>query len=755
MNFENIPQELKQYGLFCTWKLDNDRGKIPYNPVTKTLAKSNNKNTFHSYGHILPHLAEYYAINDKGQMTGGLGLGIFNGFSAIDIDDCRDPKTGELNALAKDVVEFCQSYTEASPSGKGVRIIFKTNTMIDKATHYINNRNIGLEIYISENTNKYVTLTGDVLFNNDISEIDISYIIDRYMKKASSGTVVPVDMDVIDDLDIKLRNALRFNAILKDLWHNKAPGSGSNESELDLSLCNSLAFVFEGNYPAIETAFVSSPYFKSKDSKHVDKWNNHPTYREGTIKASITRFHNYKMMQVQEFELNDTGNAHRFVDNFEHLIRYNVDNKVWMTYNGNYWQPDIYNHVKNLAEIVIEQMKQEALLSNGDNRKELSKNVKRVLSSGGKESMIKEAQHLKTMPVTNADFDLEDHTFNCKSGLIDLKTGKIIPPSKEHMLSRYSDVEIVKGSPKLWLKFLGEIFAGKEELIEYIQRVLGYSMTGYTKEQSMFIFLGDGSNGKSLLLEIVTKILSTYATTSAVDILVERKNQNANMSEIARLNKVRTVITDETEMGDRLREAGIKSMTSDHGYITARFLYGNEFTFKPQFKIFMATNHRPIIRGTDHGIWRRIKIIPFDVIIPDDKQDRYLGEKLWNERGQILNWMVEGAIKWHKTGLQTPSLINNAITDYRSEMDLVQRWINDSCELDNTYTTPAIDLFKNITQYIYDNKEFQMSNTLFGRNMSKKFKKRRVGNTTHYIGIKLRTVSLVDALDSIEVDKNV
>lgn len=757
MNFDNIPSELKQYGLFCTWKLD-DRGKIPYNPVTKTLAKSNNKNTFHSYQQILPFLSEYYQIDESGKILGGLGLGIFNGYSAIDIDDCRDPKSGELSALANDVIQFCSSYTEISPSGKGIRIILKTPTLINKETHYINNRNNGLEIYISDNTNKYVTITGNVLYNNDIAEIDISYIVDRYMKKNTNqaATIQPtIDAEILEDVDIKLRNALRYNPRLKELWENKAPGSGSNESELDQSLCNSLAFVFEGNYPAIEQAFIKSPYFLSKDDKHVKKWYNHPTYREETIKGAITRFHNYKMQQVQEFELNDTGNAHRFVDNFNHLVRFNVDNKQWMVYNGHYWQNDTYNHVKNLAEIVIEQMKQDALAAYGEQRKELFKNVKRVLSSSGKESMIREAQHLKSIPVTNADFDTEDYLFSTKSGVVDLRNGTILEANKEQMLSRHSDVEIDKGEPKLWLKFLSEIFNNRTDIIEYIQRILGYAMTGYTKEQSMFIFLGDGSNGKSLLLEVVSKILGSYGTTSSVDILVERRNHSANMSEIARLNNIRTVITDETEMGDRLKESGIKSMTSDHGYITARFLYGNEFTFKPKFKIFMATNHRPIIRGTDHGIWRRIKIIPFDVIIPDDKQDRYLGEKLYNERGKILWWMIEGSMKWFKDGLKTPNLISAAITDYRSEMDLVQRWINENCEIDSTATTPSIELFKNITQYIYDNKEFQMSNTLFGRNMSKKFKKRRIGNTTHYIGIRLRTKTIVEALDEVEGDSDI
>ena len=742
MNMQNIPLELKQNALFCTWKLEPN-GKVPYNPVSGFRAKSNNPNTFHSWSTILNYISEYYVIDDKGKATGGVGLGIFNGYSAIDIDHCVG-EDGKLSDMANDIVHFINSYTEYSPSGTGIRIIFKTPTLINKETHYIHNQNIGLEIYISNNTNKFVTLTGNTLFNNDIAEVDISYIVEKYMSKTTRKIAVDTVYNVLDEEDVKIKNKLRVSAKFREIWHKDAPGSGADESEIDLTLCNFLAEVFEGNYNAIEQSFQMSPYFKSKDDKHKDKWLSRSDYREETIKKAITRYHQFKIDQLEEFELNDTGNAHRFAKNFDGQVLFNVDNAHWMIYNGKYWQHDTYKVIKNYAEIVIEEMKQEAMIAQGDKQKKMLYNIKRVMQSSGKEAMIREAEHLGTIPVTNADFDAQQYLFNTQSGVVDLRDGTIKPHDKELMLSRYSDIAIDRAKPALWLKFLDEIFKGNKDLIEYIQRVLGYAMTGYTKEQAMFIFLGDGANGKSLLLETFSKIMGGYATTSSVEILVERKAHASNMSEIARLARIRAVMTDETEMGDKLRESGIKSMTSDYGYITARFLYGNEFVFKPEFKIFMATNHRPIIRGTDHGIWRRIKIIPFDVIIPDDKQDRYLGEKLRNEYGRILWWCIEGAKKWWNDGIAQPKIINQSVQEYRSEMDLVQKWITDNCETDPQYTESATRLFENITDYIDKNKEFKMSNTLFGRNMGKKFEKRRIGNVTMYLGIRLRKKSFVE-----------
>lgn len=748
MRLENIPQELKSYGLFCTWKLVEGKGKIPYNPATRTLAKSNNKNTFLSYEDVLKYIGEYTIKDEDNKPIGGLGLGIFNGYSAIDIDKCREPKTGKLTEMAIDIIEFCKSYTEVSPSGTGIRIIFKTENTIDKKTHYVMNQQLGLEIYISDNTNKYVTLTGDVLYPAEIETIDITYILERYMKKSADATTLPTIKNSVDDYDMKIKNALKYNVKFKELWESTASGSGGNESETDLSLCNMLAVIFEGNYTAIDDAFRSSPYYGTKDVVHRDKWEKRNDYREETLKKSVSWYHQYRLERSTEFEFNDTGNARRFANTYKDVIRYNVDNLRWMVWNGKYWQDDMFSSVKIMAEAVIEQMRIDMNnASSEETRKAIIANIKYTMKSSNKQAMIREAQHIEGIPVTNFMFDQEPYYFNCRSGVVDIRTGQILEHDKSLHITRYTDIEVSYERPELWLKFLSEIFEGNKQLIDYVQRVFGYALTGYMKEQSMFILHGDGSNGKSLLLEVIAKIIGSYGTTSSVNILVERKMQATNMSEIARLNKVRYVVTDETEIGDKLRESAIKTMTSDYGDIVARFLYGNEFTFKPTFKIFMATNHKPIIRGTDHGIWRRIKLIPFNVVIPDDKQDRSLGDKLRHEYPKILGWLLQGAKLWFESGLSVPETMSDAITEYRSEMDLVQKWINDNCEVDVHLVTPATDLFKNLTQYCIDNKEFQMSNTLFGRNIGKKFDKKRIGGVTCYLGIALRKDRLDVAID--------
>lgn len=734
MIWNNIPDELKDEGLWCCWRL-TEKGKQPFDPVSGNMARSNDPSTFHTFKTALEHLHNYYSFDEQGNATGGLGLGVFRGFSAIDIDHCIDDD-GVMNDMAKDIVDYCQSYTEISPSGKGIRIIIKTDTELNKETHYVNNRKIGLEIYLSDQTNKYVTITGNVLYSSKIATIDIRYILEKYMKKETYESVMRTEQKTDITFDI---NNYTSDSKLQSLWYGVAPGSGANESELDLALVSKISFYLQGDLEKVNEAFMSSPYYTSKDPEHKRKWEVRSDYRNRTLRQSLKTLSTVSTTP-DKLTLTDTGNAHRFVQMFGDKIRFNVDNKRWMFWNGKNWQTDVYGNIKNYAEVVIERMRLQAKSENDeDTRKAMLQNVRRALQSSGKVAMIKESEHVEGIPVTNDDFDQNPFLFNTGTGVVDLKTGDIEPHSKDLMLSRYTPYEVKVGTPKRWLEFLGEVFEHDSDMIKYVQRIMGYSMTGSTKEQVMFMLIGDGSNGKSLMLEIMNEALGSYGATSNVEILLEKKSGGGeNRGEIARLAGVRHVVTDEAKLGDKLNESAIKTLTSGIGKIVARFLYGNEFEFTPIFKIFMASNYKPTIRGTDHGIWRRIKVVPFKVVIPDEKQDKDLKAKLIREMPQILNWMIEGAIEWQRIGLASPKKIEKETNEYRSEMDVVQRWLEETCMFDSEYRESSSELFKNFSNYVQTNKEYQLSHTMFGRNLSKKFQKRVYGGTTYYVGLKLK-----------------
>lgn len=721
--FESIPQELISNGLWCCWKR-TEKGKVPYDVVKGTLAKSNDRSTFYQFGVVSKYL-QYYD---------GLGIGIFNGFSAIDIDSCI--VDGVISDMAQEIIDFCQSYTEISPSGTGIRIIFKNKKIdFDKSTYYINNRKLKLEIYIEGVTNKFVTITGNTILHCDVNTVDIEYILNKYMKK---NTIV-VNRNPTGVATTDIDKFILKDKKLNELWNNNAPGSAANESELDLALCCKLAFYLQRDPVAIRAAFECSPYYNSKDAKHLKKWET--SYSDNTIQTAIDGCievynPNYN---TRHYDFNDTGNAHRFVDRFGEDIKYNVDNKTWMIWNGINWQFDIFGNVKNLAEELIRDMKNEAFsITDADTQKEMLKNVNRLFNKSGKEAMLVEAQHLELIPVNNDMFDKNDYLFNCLSGVVNLRNGSVMEHNKLLLLNKIASVSVSNDKPKKFLVFLNDMFEGNQELIHYLHKAFGYSLTGDCREQCMFILVGDGNDGKSLLLQIIQEVIGDYAATSNPDLLLDKKTQNGNLSEVARLKGVRYCVVNELKLGDRLNEAGVKDITSGNNKIVARFLYGNEFEFLPKMKIWLATNYEPRIIGTDKGIWRRIVKIPCKRSLKDEEVDKDLIYKLRDEKDQILGWLIEGCLLWQKEGLKLPDCLMTEKEKYRTDQDIIQQWVNECCEQHPQYIERASDLFQSFKNYCSRNNEFPYSQTSFGRNFSKKFDKRTSCGAICYVGVRLK-----------------
>lgn len=744
--WENIPQELKFNALWCCWK-KTEKGKIPYDVKFKTLAKSNDRHTFYNFKTILNHVQEYLRFDENGKQVGGIGLGIFEGYSAIDIDHCID-ENGKISDMAQEIIDYCQSYTEKSPSKTGIRIIFKSDLKdFDKKKWYINNSKIGLEVYIEGATNKFVTITGDVLYPCEIVNVDITYILNKYMLKKQRQTPQVESINYINNTDIEV--FLNKDKKLNELWYSRASGFGGNESNTDLALCTKLAFYCNRDFEQIATAFENSPYFQSKDEQHKEKWLVRQDYKINTINTAIescTAVYNpnYSVQTGGKYQkvysLTDTGNSHRFVDKFSDDIRYNVDNNAWMIWNGKYWQFDVFKNIKNYAELMTEEMKIEAFsLTDLEQQKEILKNVNRLYSSSGKEAMLKEAQHLDNIPVGNDSFDKDDFLFNCANGVIDLKTGNLLKHSKSMLLNKYSDVEYTNETPTRFLEFLNEILNHDADVIDYMQKLFGYAMTGSTKEQKMWMFVGDGSNGKSLLLQIISEVLGDYAASTTPELLLDEKTQAQNFSALARLKGKRTVITSETKLGDKLNEKMVKTMTGGNDKLTARFLYANEFEFYPKMKIFMATNYDPVIRGVDNGIWRRIVKIKFDRIFTEDEQDVDLIDKLRLEKSGILNWMVQGCLKWQADKrLKEPDAIKNNTKEYRTDMDIVQRWLDERCTINVNAKEKASILYGDFKTYLNNTGEYPMTMTMFGRNFGKKFKKKVLNGNIIYMGVELK-----------------
>ena len=344
--------------------------------------------------------------------------------------------------------------------------------------------------------------------------------------------------------------------------------------------------------------------------------------------------------------------------------------------------------------------------------------------------MIEVVQHL--IPIQPHVFDKSLDFFNVQNGYLDLKTGVLHEHDKDKYFTRISPVEYTdKSDCPMWLDFLDTIFDGDKTLVNYIQTAVGYSLCGSTEEQVMFILYGNGRNGKSVFLNIITELFGNYTANISPDALMTKKANGGASSEIARLDGVRLATTSESNDGDRLAEGLVKQLTGGDT-ITARFLYGNEFDFTPQFKLWMTTNHKPIIRGTDDGIWRRLAIIPFTTKISLDKVDRNLTNKLKRELPAILNWAVEGHLNWKSFGLKEPKIVRDQRKDYRKEMDVIECFIDDCCEAGKEKQVKSKILYEAYRDWAKENGQYSMNSTKFGREVSKKFEKKRESTGYHF-----------------------
>ncbi|GHU07062.1 hypothetical protein FACS1894151_00830 [Spirochaetia bacterium] len=288
----------------------------------------------------------------------------------------------------------------------------------------------------------------------------------------------------------------------------------------------------------------------------------------------------------------------------------------------------------------------------------------------------------------------------------------------------------------------------KADIISFVQTVAGWALTGDTSAQTMFMLYGSGANGKSTFLNTIMYLLGDYAIATPTETFM-RKNGDQITNDIARLRGTRFVTTTEAEQGRRLSEPLIKQITGNDR-MTARFLYGEFFNFVPTFKIFIflllrpggsnfLTNHKPVIKGTDYGIWRRIKLIPFTTRIPEDKQDKHLEGKLRAEASGILNWLLEGTLRWRQEGLNVPAAILNATDEYRSEMDVIGNFLKECCVQREGATIRIRELFKAYQDWCEGNNEHACSERFLSLRLKEMgFEKGRTAEARFWSGIALR-----------------
>ena len=741
---ENIPAELKAVRNWVCW-VGSD--KIPKSPANGKNAQSNNSKTWGTFKQAV-QACETFGFD-------GVGFMFAPPYFGVDLDHCLDDKE-----FVDEFVETLGSYAEISKSGAGIHIICTGELPEGRR------RKGKVEMY---QNGRYFIFTGNI-YNPKYTKVvncteSIKVLYSKYLpsdepkvKKPSYAQVSLDDAEIIEKAS-SCRSGHVFSLLYNGSWEGMFP----SQSEADLAFCNHLAFWTQKDAQQMDRIFRSSGLMR-------DKWNKNrgsQTYGNITIGKAIAnctdvyepqKYDDDTLLALalfgdkngnvslkepsKRYDMTDTGNAQRLVDRFGNIIRYSFNRKKWFYWaDGKVWREDTSGEIKKLADIICEDIKQEAFREEDDKTQlDMLKWANKTASSKGKEAMIKEAQHIYGIPAAPEDFDAYSDYINCQNGIVNLRNGELIPHSEKFMMSKICMCEYETGTaqPEKWLQFLDDVTDGDKDLQEYIQKCIGYSLSGSNSEQCAYFLYGMGNNGKSTFLDTISDMMGGYsANTQPETIMMQKYNSGAN-SDIARLKSARFVTCEEPTEGVRLNEGLLKQLTGG-SKITCRFLYGDEFEYTPEFKIWIATNHKPIIRGTDVGIWRRIKLIPFEVNIPKEKVDKNLKYKLRDEFPQILRWAVEGYIKWQKEGMTEPKRVLDATQEYKSEMDLLASFIEQCIEIDYSASDKimASELFRMYSKWAKVNNEYEMSSKKFFREVGNRLpEKGRNGKGIFYSSIK-------------------
>jgi P4 family phage/plasmid primase-like protien len=386
--------------------------------------------------------------------------------------------------------------------------------------------------------------------------------------------------------------------------------------------------------------------------------------------------------EPHEYPLTDAGNAERLIAGFGDRVRYCAAFNAWYLWNGRVWVRDDAGRMLLIATSVARSVHREAAVApTADRSRALSRWAIISESLHARKAMIDSAA--PHIPVLPDEFDARPDLFNCRNGTLELPAMTFREHRKEDMLTKIAAVTYdPKAECPQWLAHLDLIFAGDADSISGFQSMCGYTLLGTNPRQVMFILYGRGRNGKSKTIEVLARIFSDYAVNIAADSLMARRFENAR-SDLARLAGARLATAAEGAEGARMDEAVIKQLTGEY-VITVRKLYENEFEFTPVAKIWMTTNHEPVIPGTDDGIWRRIWMVPFSVQIPEEKCDPDIAAKLLAESPGILNWCLEGLERYFANGsrLVQPKKVSQATANLRTVSDTVGLFLATECVLE-------------------------------------------------------------------------
>jgi putative DNA primase/helicase len=720
-NLQNIPDQLRRKQAWVIWRYEKRNGKktkVPIDAKTGGPASSTDHSTWCSFA----------AACQTKHTANGIGF-VFSGdgIMGVDLDHCVDPQTGAIEPWALEIKNKLNSYTEITPSGTGLHIIFQ-----GKIPPSGGKRKDRFESY---QTDRFFTITGHHLKETPLTieerQSEFAEIHEQVFGKPQfvakkNGSRPPASLQMGDEEVLTLaRNDQKFR-ILYDA--GDIAGYPSH-SEADAALCNKLAFYTGRNESQMDRLFRTSALFREKwDSKRGGS-----TWGTNEIRAACERQReiyspersslpilgatlkpeqspkpavqndsgltgNGQKPDLLQFMNNDSGNSDRIIALSGQDLRFCHPLRNWLVWDGRRWDVDTNKQAHRLAKKAMLAYMAQAVEAGSEAHEKFAKqslDAKRIKAA------LEMAQcEIFVDPV---ELDAEPYLLNFENGMVDLRTGELMPHDRQRMITK-----LVKHACRAeakcprFISFLYRIMGTEadedraERLVKYLQKAVGYSLTAITKEKAVFILWGSGDNGKTTLLGTLRNLLGEYAGLLQIETIMARRDESNNsQADLADLRGRRFIMTSETEENQRLSESKLKRITQGMGSIKAARKYENPIEFTETHKMWIDANHKPVIRGTDNAIWNRLHLIPFTVSIPKAEQERGLGDRFIAEEAEgILAWAVRGAVTWYKDQLGKPPDIEKAGEEWRAESDSFKDFLEDCCIIKPGAGCTSPDLWK-------------------------------------------------------------
>lgn len=455
------------------------------------------------------------------------------------------------------------------------------------------------------------------------------------------------------------------------------------------------------------------------------------------------------MKKTRSAECTDLRNAERFVEKHRSELRFVSAWNKWLAWDGARWILDATGNAERAAQDTARAMLNETATEHANALKAIERAAgdeemlevarKRVgmvkqpldwavetMNATRLRAMVALAKSDASLAVATGELDRDPWLLNVTNGTVDLHTGKLRSHRREDLITKLAPIAYdAKATSPTWDAFLLRAMAGDEELVSFLRRAVGYSLTGDIREHVLFFLFGAGANGKSTFLTTLQSALGDYAAAAPRGLLFKARGGERHPTELTTLFRARFVTCSEIEDGQAFDEALVKDLTGGDA-ITARRMREDHWTFAPTHKLFVAGNHKPNVRGTDEGIWRRMRLIPWTVIIPAAQRDKALGEKLRAELPGIVAWAVRGCLEWQREGLGAPKAVTDATMHYREESDATGEFLDAYCAFNPDSSVPRKRIREAYEQWAKDNGHAALG----ARRFAERLRERGVGPAT-------------------------